>query len=147
MRRTAGALAIGAAVSLFLASVLPYVNVPGKGTLHRLTALGGQPLRDVVAMAIFHWTPVLILAFAGVWLMLSTGGVMFPAGVVAGIGAWESAAFVASLIAQQDLLVGAWFDLAGMLLAAAAAILCARIAYQATRIRPPSLPPKPEIQR
>ena len=147
MRRAAGALAIGAAVSLFIASVLPYVNVPGRGTLHRLTALGGQPLRDVVAMAIYHWTPVLILVIAGAWLLLSTGGVTFPAGVFAGIGAWESAAFVAQIITRQELLVGAWFDLAGMLLAAGAAILCARIVYQATRIRPPSLPPAPEIER
>jgi hypothetical protein len=67
--------------------------------------------------------------------------------VVAGIGAWESAAFVARIIVHQELLVGAWFDLAGMLLATAAATLCVRIAYQALRIQPASPPPAPKNER
>jgi hypothetical protein len=146
MRRTAGILAIVGAVLWFASTVLPYSQIgPRHSTYHILTALGGQPFREVLGMMIYHWTPVVIVAAAGVWLLDARRPLVFAAGVLFGLGVWAIAQAVASLLAPQDRSVGGWLDLMAKLSVAAAGILAASVIRRVPSSPRPPLPPAPLV--
>ena len=93
-------------------------------------------------MAIYQWTPLVILVAAGAWLLVRGRPPVFAAGVLFGLGSWFVAQVVSSLLAPQHRLLGGWLDVVGKLTVAAAGILAALVVRRSTA---PTLPPPPPL--
>jgi hypothetical protein len=142
--RATGALAIVGAVVWFLSTVLPSFRTPSGQEYQVLTAFGDQPFRHVAAMAIWHWTPIVVVAVAGAWLLTADRMPSLPAGILLGIGVWTLAQAVASLVGSEDRLIGAWLRLGSEIMIATAGVLAALASRgRSSDAAAPQAPPPP----